>query len=69
MAQVRLPGLALQTTAIDPFTGERAIAKPHHHRHMGLRLRRQRIRRRVQVQPVLAQRFAVIGDVNHRRVQ
>jgi hypothetical protein len=59
----RLLGAALQAVGVQaPRRGE-AAGQPQHHRHLGLHARRDRVGHAVQVQPLLAERFAMVRDI------
>jgi hypothetical protein len=68
VAEVRGMQLALHAgLVVTPMTisGRR---EPHGRRHMGLRFRRNRLRRDVQVQAVSPQELAMLGGIEHRRL-
>ena len=65
----RIAGLAVQAANVHEVGRRETRRQPRDHRHMRLRGGRDRIRQSVQVQAVLAERFAMVGDIDHRGVQ
>ena len=64
----RLAGAGAQAGQVEAAAGREAVGDPQLHRHPGLFGRGDGVRRAMQVEAVFAQRFAVVGDVQHRRV-
>jgi hypothetical protein len=61
-------GACGQAGAVDVEARAEALRHPQHQRHVGLLGRRDHVGRAVQVHILFAERLAVVGHVQHRRV-
>ena len=68
MRQRRI-GATAYTAQIQAASRAEAVGCPQQHRHVGLFVGRDGIGRAVQIQAVLAERFAVVGHEQHRGVE
>ena len=65
----RLGAARFEAAGVDAHRPREAVGEPGDHRHLRLRRGRENVGHGVEVDAVLAKRFAVVGKVEHRGVE